>query len=160
MIGLGVASFAAAAFATAVMGGAPTPVPIRPPAVLSAAFAPTRAGARPVTVTLAFPATLVCGRPTIPVTIAFPAGARVPRAIAAAAVRVGAGVSGGVTVDGRTVVVQPPTQHGMMCHSVTFGTEVVTFAPAAGLGNPARPGRYEIVVVRRAERLSAAVAIR
>lgn len=160
MVGLGVASTAAATLAAAVAGGAPTPVPIRPPSGLSVAISRPVAGARPVTVTLAFPATLVCGRPTIPVSIAFPAGEHVPHTIAAAAVRVGAGVAGGVKVDGRTVVVRPPTQRGMMCHSITFGTEVVTFAPAAGLGNPSRAGRYEIAVVRRTERLRADFEIR
>jgi len=103
-----------------------------------------RAGAHNVGVGVTFSALLQCGRPrgALTVTLAGP----VPKHIAASSVTLGGAPVGSVDVSGRTVTVKAAAG-GTTCYSMRIADETLTFAPSAGLANPAKRGAYSIRLV-------------
>jgi hypothetical protein len=102
-----------------------------------------------------------CGYPGPgPVVVRLPAAAHVPPTIPRAAVLVDGRPATGVQVGGRTVGVGLPPRPQVMCDVIGPGKLTIEFTPAAGLGNPARPGTYSITARRGTSAFSARFTIR
>ena len=103
------------------------------------------AGASNVALTVQVPTVLQCGRPTgVDVVLTLPRAARVPRAIAVAAVRVNGVPPSKVAVTGRVVTVGLPVHKGIMCFALVDGMMKLAFAPSAAFGNPPSAGTYAV----------------
>jgi hypothetical protein len=70
----------------------------------------------------------------------------VPRTITRAAVRVDGKPPAAVSATGRVIVFTLPPRRGVTCMEIGPGVLTVVFAPAAGIGNPAKPGTYPIAI--------------
>jgi hypothetical protein len=119
--------------------------PAPPPA--SATLSSTKAGAKPVELTLKVRYDMICGQPgpgTAIVTL--PPSVSLPGTIASAALLVNGKPAPKVDVSGHEISVTLPRRHGITCLVIAPGTLTLTFTKSAGLGNPARGGRYTIRV--------------
>lgn len=133
----GAVALLAAAGASAAGGGA------------TASLSKASAGARDVALTIDLhDVALQCGRPNArTLSIALPAAMRVPSSISAAAVRVGPRAPSSVATSGRTIeVFLPAPSHKVTCAVMELGTLRIDLSAAAGLGNPAKAGRYAFTV--------------
>jgi hypothetical protein len=138
-----------AATAQAASPPKPTlPMPLPQTGSALAASAPATAGARRVTLTLTMRYEMQCGWPGAgPLVVSLPATMRVvPHAVTRAAVRVDGKPPATVSVTGRVIVFTLPPRRGVTCMEIGPGALTVVFAPAAGIGNPAKPGTYAIAV--------------
>jgi len=145
--GLGVAAALGAVVVAAASAGVPPGPPIElPPAqAASASVAPSAAGARPATLTLTLRYPMTCGQPGAgPVFVTLPTAMRLPGAFPSAAVRIRGRTAPSVAVHGHLVTIGLPRPPAVICQSITTGTLVVRFMPSAQLGNPTRPGTYEV----------------
>jgi hypothetical protein len=111
----------------------------------SVTFSSVKAGASNVGVVVQVPTVLECGRPTGGgVVLTLPRNERMPRAIAAASVRVNGLTASKVTVAGRVVTVSLPIHRGVTCFALIDGMMKIAVAPAAALGNPPSAGSYAV----------------
>lgn len=133
----GAVALLAAASASAAGGGA------------TASLSTTSAGARDVALTIELhDVALQCGRPDArTLTIALPAAMRVPSSIPASSVRVGARAPSSVATNGSAVEVSlPALSPKVMCDVIELATLRIQLTAGAGLGNPAKAGRYTFTV--------------
>lgn len=142
----------AAVAAAFVLLGAPTPLPGGPVAIGGHGSAvvhalPDTAGARPAALTVAVRTELQCGRPRPgTVLVRLPQAMHVPASIPRSAVHVGARTAASVSLAGHVAAIGVPRPAGLLCDSLAPGTLTVSFARAAGLGNPTRAGSYTVGV--------------
>jgi hypothetical protein len=124
----------------------PTPLPRTGSALV--ASVPATAGARRVTLTLTMRYEMQCGWPGAgPLVVSLPAAMRVvPHSITRAAVSLDGKPPATVSVTGRVIVFTLPPRRGVTCMEIGPGVLTVVFAPAAGIGNPAKAGTYRIAV--------------
>jgi hypothetical protein len=111
------------------------PLPSDPPATATAAVRPDHA------LELTLRGEL---RGRGPVVVTFPAAVRLPACIPREAVLVNGHPPAAVTVTGHVVALTLPRSDGLACDVTAPAALTVVFTPAAGLGNPAAPGRYPI----------------
>jgi hypothetical protein len=136
--------------ASSACAGTSSGAPARAPSPLSVRLSSTRAGARPVVLKLTVRTELQCGRLVGgTVAVRLPRGAHVPRSISRSAALIGGKPAAGVAIAGRTLTIAVPQPRGVICTVIGPGRAVVTLTRAAGLGNPARAGRYLYAVERR-----------
>ena len=146
--------------ASSPCAGTSSGAPARTSGPLSVRLSSARAGARPVTVKLTVRTELQCGRLVGgTVAVRLPAAASVPRSISRNAALIGGRPSAGVTISGRTLTIAVPQPRGVICTVIGPGQAVVTLTRRAGLGNPARAGRYVVAVVLRGVVLKTHVTI-
>ena len=108
---------------------------------------PDRAGARPVALTLSFHALLECGRVQArTIVVDVPAAVRLPRRVPPASVRILRARPASVGVHAHELTFRQRAPSGVVCTSLTFGPARIVVAPAAGIGNPPRSGRYTFVI--------------
>jgi hypothetical protein len=124
---------------------------------------PRDAGAKPVQLTLTLRRELQCGRLRgSSVLVVLPRAFSLPRRIAPDAVAVRGAAPAGVSVSRAThavrIALQPP--HGIICDSIAPGSVAIVFAKAAALGNPAKPGSYDVSVTAGHEQTVASITIR
>jgi hypothetical protein len=124
------------------------PVPLPPTGSALAAAVPATAGARQVTLKLTMRYEMQCGWPGAgPLIVSLPAAMHVvPRTITRATVRVDGKPPAAVSATGRVIVFTLPPRRGVTCMEIGPGVLTVVFAPAAGIGNPAKPGTYPIAI--------------
>jgi hypothetical protein len=124
----------------------PTPLPRAGSALV--ASVPASAGARRVTLKLTMRYEMQCGWPGAgPLVVSLPTAMRVvPHTITRAVVRLDGRPPATVSVTGHVIVFTLPPRRGVTCMEIGPGALTVVFAPAAGIGNPARPGTYPIAV--------------
>jgi hypothetical protein len=104
---------------------------------------PDRPGARPVILTVKVRTLLQCGRiQATTIVIDLPARLHVPVTVPTAAVRIGRLHPRSITVRPRVLTIRQRIPSGPICASLTFGPAEIVFSRAAGIGNPAQPGRY------------------
>jgi len=93
------------------------------------------------------------------IVVTLPRAMRVPAAIGATDVLVGARAARSVAVAGRIVTVGVPLPRGMICNSIAPGAVMIVFSRAAGLGNPKAPGTYAVKLRRGSETFTAPLEV-
>lgn len=112
------------------------------PRSMSVTATPHTARAHAVRVTVTLRYEMQCNYPGAgPLAVTFPAAMKLPRRIAAGAVRL-RGKRIAATVDGRHVTVTIPPHRGSLCNVLAPGSVTLTFTRGAKLANPARAGSY------------------
>jgi len=138
-----------AATAQAASPPKPTlPMPLPQTGSALAVSVPATAGARRVTLKLTMRYEMQCGWPGAgPLVVSLPAAMRVvPHSITRAVVSLDGKPPATVSVSGRVIVFTLPPRRGVTCMEIGPGALTVVFAPAAGIGNPAKAGTYRIAV--------------
>jgi hypothetical protein len=146
----------------ALIGGAASaaPGPLPPAGSASVVVSPARAGAQPVAMTLVLGYEMQCGYPGPgPLLVRFPPQERVPRVIAAGAVRADGRAVAAAPTAGNVVRIALPPRPQVMCDVIGPGRLTVVFSRTAGLGNPAAPGAYTLTARRGPTAFSARFAI-
>ncbi len=101
---------------------------------------------------------LQCGNPRGALTVVFPASVDVPTKMPLGTVRVNGLAATKVTIDGRTVTVGAPVQHGVTCQSIVLGRVTLLFVRGAGLG-AAKTGSYALTAREGAHRYKATLTV-
>jgi hypothetical protein len=101
---------------------------------------------------------LQCGNARGALTVVFPASVDVPTKMPLGTVRVNGLAAAKVTVDGRTVTVAAPVQHGVTCQSIVLGRVTLLFVRGAGLG-AAKTGSYALTAREGAHRYEATLTV-
>ncbi len=106
------------------------------------------AGARAVVLKLKFTAELQCGRPIgPPIVVALPATEHVPRRISRSSILVNGAAPAAVSLLRHSVVMKI-SHPQVICDVIGPGPVTILFTRAAKLGNPVKPGMYEVTVHR------------
>jgi hypothetical protein len=137
----------AAGLAPAAVGLAPTTPPAPNERTATVTLSSQKPGTRPVMLRITLETSLQCGRAVGTETVTLPSQFQVPTSIDRTAVRYGGRAAAKVATSGHTIVVSA-ARDKVMCHSIAMGPETLTFAAAAKLGNPAKAGKYTVVVKR------------
>jgi hypothetical protein len=101
------------------------------------------AAARPVRLELRTTISMQCGWPGPEIDVVFPSAERLPAAIPRSAVLVDGEPATAASRSGRTVSLALARPQ-VLCDVIGPAVVRVTFARAAGIGNPARPGAYRV----------------
>ncbi|HLK46433.1 MAG TPA: hypothetical protein VKT18_10605 [Acidimicrobiales bacterium] len=125
------------------------PVTPRLPGLVHAAVvvvAPEAASAQPVSLRLTLSYEMQCGYPGRgPVVLRFPGGVRLPARLAATDVLVDGRRARSTTLVGGVLTIGLPPPPQVMCDVIGPGRLTVAITPAAGVGNPVRPGVYALL---------------
>jgi hypothetical protein len=109
---------------------------------MSVTASPQAASAHRVRIALTLQYRMQCNYPGAgPLVVTFPKALKVPKQLAAGAVRL-AGKPIAATVDGRQVTVTIKPHVGVLCGMVGPGLLKLVFTPKAKLANPSRAGSY------------------
>ena len=151
-------------FASILCATAPAGAGSKQPAVdlqsMEVTASPRTASAHGVRLELTLRYRMQCNYPGAgPLVVTFPRALKVPKQLAAGAVRL-AGKPIAATVDGRqvTVTIKPPS--GTLCGVVGPGLLRLGFTPKAKLVNPRRPGSYRFTASHTTHTFTAKLAIK
>ena len=96
----------------------------------------------PVALTFTLKYKMPCGSPGETMTVLMPSGMKVPRTIAARAVKVNGARASSVATHGSTVSIALAKKQWLTCNVLGMGDLSVVLGPKARLANPTTPGIY------------------